>query len=91
MGTFDLVWCHIYTSCEPCPMCLWAIFWARIDKIYFANTQKDADDIGFDDGNFYEEFSKPIDKRSIPSTQIMHIEAKQVFDEWKKQMENVKY
>lgn len=91
LNTFDLNGCEIYTSCEPCPMCLWAIFRARIEKIYYANTQKDADEIGFDDGNFYQEFSKPIDQRKIPEVQVMYEEAKKVFDEWKEKVGNVEY
>lgn len=91
LKTFDLSGAEIYTSCEPCPMCLWAIFRARIDKIYYANTQADADEIGFDDGNFYQEFAKPIDQRSIPEIQIMHQEAKKIFDERKEKNDSVKY
>ncbi|HKL43668.1 MAG TPA: nucleoside deaminase [Candidatus Absconditabacterales bacterium] len=91
LNTFDLKGCEIYTSCEPCPMCLGAIFRARIEKIYYANTQKDADEIGFDDGNFYQEFSKPIDQRKIPEVQFMYLEAKKVFDEWKEKIGNVEY
>ncbi len=91
LKTFDLSWCEIYTSCEPCPMCLWAIFRSRINKIYYANTQKDADEIWFDDGNFYKEFSKPIDQRSIPEIQFMYDEAKKVFDERKEKLGNVEY
>lgn len=91
LKTFDLSWCEIYSSCEPCPMCLWAIFWSRIDKIYYANTQADADEIGFDDWNFYKEFSKSIDKRSIPEIQIMYDEAKKVFDERKEKTKNILY
>jgi len=91
LKTFDLSWCEIYSSCEPCPMCLWAIFWSRIDKVYYANTQADADEIGFDDWNFYKEFSKPIDQRSIPEIQIMYDEAKKVFDERKEKTKNILY
>ena len=91
LWTFDLSGCEIYTSCEPCPMCLWAIYWARIRKIYYWNTQKEADDIGFDDGNFYKELELPIWKRSVPEEQIMFDEAKKVFDEWKEKVKNIKY
>ncbi|MCK9467119.1 MAG: nucleoside deaminase [Candidatus Absconditabacterales bacterium] len=91
LKTFDLSGCEIYSSCEPCPMCLGAIFWSRIDKVYYANTQADADEIGFDDGNFYKEFSKPIDQRSIPEIQIMYDEAKKVFDERKEKTKNILY
>lgn len=91
LWTFDLSGCEIYTSCEPCPMCLGAIYWARIWKIYYWNTQKEADEIGFDDWNFYKELELPIRKRSVPEEQIMFDEAKKVFDEWKEKVENIKY
>jgi len=91
LWTFDLSGCEIYTSCEPCPMCLWAIYWARIKKIYYWNTQKEADEIWFDDGNFYKELALPIWKRSVPEEQIMFDEAKKVFDEWKEKIKNIKY
>ncbi len=91
LETFELDGCELYTSCEPCPMCLWATLWSRIDRIYYANTQKDADEIGFDDGNFYDEFTKKIEERKVPQIQIMHNEAKTVFNEWKDQMGNVEY
>ena len=91
LWTFDLSGCEIYTSCEPCPMCLWAIYRARIWKIYYWNTQKEADEIWFDDGNFYKELELPIWKRSVPEEQIMFDEAKKVFDEWKEKVTNIKY
>lgn len=91
LWTFDLSDCEIYTSCEPCPMCLGAIYWARIWKIYYWNTQKEADEIGFDDWNFYKELALPIWKRSVPEEQIMFDEAKKVFDEWKEKVQNIKY
>lgn len=89
--TFDLAGCEIYTSCEPCPMCLWAIYRARIDKIYYANTEKDAHDIGFDDEIFYSEFSKPLNERKVSTEQIGHEEARKVFDQWKNEVEDIKY
>lgn len=91
LWTFDLSGCEIYTSCEPCPMCLWAIYWARIGKIYYWNTQKEADEIGFDDWNFYKELALPIWKRSVPEEQIMFDEAKKIFDERKEKVQNIKY
>ncbi len=91
LWTFDLSDCEIYTSCEPCPMCLWAIYRSRIWKIYYWNTQKEADEIWFDDGNFYKELEQPIWKRSIPEEQIMFDEAKKVFDERKEKITNIKY
>lgn len=79
LKTFDLSGCNIYTSCEPCPMCLSAIYWARIQTIYYANTKRDAGTIGFDDQFIYEEIDKPIAKRSIPAKQILHDEAQKAF------------
>lgn len=77
-----LDWCEIYTSCEPCPMCLWAIYRAHISKIYYADTQEDAAKIGFDDNFIYEELSTPKSKRKIPMKQINHKEALKVFQKW---------
>ncbi|MEO8211335.1 MAG: nucleoside deaminase, partial [bacterium] len=83
LSTFSLEGCIIYTSCEPCPMCLAAIHWARIDKIYHANTREDAAEINFDDHHIYNEVSKPIHERIIPMIQLLRDEAKKVFDEWR--------
>ena len=74
----------IYTSCEPCPMCLAAIHWARIDRIVYANTRKDAADIGFDDDFLYIEIAKNVTARLIPSDQLMQAEARKIFDKWLK-------
>jgi guanine deaminase len=91
LKTFQLNGCEIYCSCEPCPMCLSAIYWARIDKIYFANTKNDAANIGFDDAFIYDEIEKPIDKRSIPIETLMRNEAKEVFDLWLKKEDKIEY
>ena len=91
LENFDLNGCEIYTSCEPCPMCLAAIYWSRIDTIYYANTQKDAADIQFDDAFFYEELDKPIDKRSIPMKQMMRDEAITVFQAWANKEDKTPY
>lgn len=91
ISNFDLAGCEIYTSCEPCPMCLAAIFWARIDCIYFANTKKDAADINFDDDFFYQEIDKPLSERSIPMKQIMREEALQVFHAWTNKEDKISY
>ncbi len=91
LNTFNLSGCEIYTSCEPCPMCLGAIYWARLDKIYFANTKADAKDIGFDDSFIYKEIELPVDKRSIPNIQIMRHEALKVFKEWEEKEDKIEY
>jgi tRNA(Arg) A34 adenosine deaminase TadA len=82
LGSFQLTGCIIYTSCEPCPMCLGAIYWARPDKVYFANTREDAAHIDFDDNMIYEELSKALEDRDIPFEQVGRSEAIQVFREW---------
>ncbi len=82
LGSFKLDGCEIYTSCEPCPMCLAAIYWARIGKVWFGNTRSDAADIGFDDDFLYRELAQPMDDRSLKMGQILPSEAKQAFQEW---------
>src|SRR5512133_25510 len=84
LNTFDLSGCTLYTSCEPCPMCLSAAYWARVDKIYYAAGREDAADVGFNDAFMYEEFLKPMSERRIPIEQILKNEGVEPFDEWKK-------
>ena len=84
MNTFDLSGCVIYTSCEPCPMCLSAVYWAKIDTIYYANTRQDAEDIGFNDKFIYDEIQKTLDKRQLPIKQMMRDEAQGAFKLWDK-------
>jgi guanine deaminase len=91
LGTFDLKGCEIYTSCEPCPMCLAAIYWARLDRIYYGNTRQDAAAIGFDDEFLYQELPKPINERSIPTAQLDAARAKAAFDEWERKGDKVRY
>ena len=83
-GAYSLQGCEIYTSCEPCPMCLGAIYWARIDKLFYAATKDDAAKADFDDSFIYKEISLPKDQRSIPSLQIMRDDAVKVFEAWNK-------
>ncbi|PWS31460.1 nucleoside deaminase [Pedobacter paludis] len=82
LGTFDLSGCVIYTSCEPCPMCLGAIYWSRIETIYYGNTKADAGKIGFDDKFIYDELDKPMEKRSLPVLQLLRDEASHAFKLW---------
>ena len=83
--------CSLYTSCEPCPMCLSAIYWARIDNIYYANTRNDAKDIGFDDALIYDEVSKPVDSRMIPMVQCDCVNRLQAFQVWSLKNDTVEY
>ena len=91
LNDFNLNGYELYSTCEPCPMCLSAIYWARIDKIYYANTRKDAQKIDFDDSLIYSEFQKNIDKRKIPMVQMMRNEALKSFELWDKKKDKVKY
>ena len=91
LGAFSLDGCDIYASCEPCPMCLAAIYWARIGRIFSANTRDEAAAIGFDDEFLYREIPKPIEERSIPTKHLAIPEAKAVFAEWEKKPDKVPY
>ena len=91
LNNFNLNGCDLYTSCEPCPMCLSAIYWAHIDKIYYANTRSDAQKIDFDDSLIYSELTKKIDQRKIPMAQLMREEALKAFELWDKKIDKVKY
>lgn len=82
LGTFNLEGCEIFASCEPCPMCLGAIYWARINKLYYAGNQNDAAKANFDDSFIYKEISLAKEKRSIPSEQMLQDEAQKVFEDW---------
>lgn len=91
LGTFDLSGCEIYSSCEPCPMCLSAIYWARIDRIYFSGSRHDAAEAGFDDQFLYDEIVKDLDKRTIPVTVLIPQEGKQPFADWEKYESKIEY
>ncbi len=91
LGTFQLDGCELYTSCEPCPMCLGAIYWARPDKVFYANTRQNAAKIGFDDEFIYQEIEKPLNDRKIPFQQIDREEAIKVFEEWDAKDDKVMY
>ncbi len=82
LRTFELKGCEVYTSCEPCPMCLGAIYWSRLDRIYFANTADDAAQIGFDDAFIYEELKQIHSQRRVPMVQMMRDEALEGFRAW---------
>jgi guanine deaminase len=91
LGTFTLEGCEIYTSCEPCPMCLSAIFWARIERIYYANTRADAARIGFDDDEIYHEVARPLSDRKVPNEQLLADEGRAAFDAWEAKPDKILY
>jgi guanine deaminase len=91
LETFDLSGCELYTSCEPCPMCLGAIYWAKFDKVYYGNTREDAAKSGFNDSFIYDEIPLPLSDRKIEMVQMGHKEALQVFDLWDKNEKKIKY
>ena len=88
---FHLDDCELYTSCEPCPMCLAALYWARIQRVYYANTRKDAAKIQFDDALIYREIKLPLSRRRIPMRQLLRDEAQQVFKLWAAKSDKVNY
>ena len=91
LKSFQLEGCEIYTTCEPCPMCVGAIYWARPSKVFYGNTRKDAAKIGFDDSLIYNELPKPISKRKIPMIRCMKEEALVAFLEWEKKADKIAY
>ena len=91
LGTFQLDECEIYTSCEPCPMCLGAIYWARPKRVYYAATREDAELAGFDDSFIYSEIQVPGKERTIPFQQIFRSEAKKIFKEWIDSENSIEY
>ena len=91
LNTFQLNGCELYTTCEPCPMCLGAIYWARLDRVYFGNTREDAARIGFDDAAIYDQMAAPILQRSIPMEPLMREQALEAFREWERNTVKIPY
>jgi guanine deaminase len=91
LGIFELKDCELYTSCEPCPMCFGAIYWARLSRVYFANTAEDAAKIGFDDSFIYGELRQPHSQRRIPAIQMMREEALAGFRAWTAKPDKISY
>ena len=91
LNTFNLSGCELYSTCEPCPMCLSAIYWSHIDKIFYANTRNDAKNIDFDDSFIYSEINKKIEDRKIKMTQMLRDEALKAFKIWDEKVDKIKY
>lgn len=91
LNSFSLQGCELYTSCEPCPMCLGAIYWSRVDRVFFAATRQDAAAAGFDDALFYEELAKAPGDRQLSTVQMLRKQALAAFDEWKRMPGKVAY
>jgi tRNA(Arg) A34 adenosine deaminase TadA len=91
LGSFQLAGCDIYSSCEPCPMCLGAIYWARPARVLFGNTRQDAAAIGFDDSLIYAELAMPIERRKIPMIPLLREEAQEAFRAWQRKADKVRY
>ena len=91
LGLFELKGCELYTSCEPCPMCLGAIYWTRLARVFFGNIAADASKIGFDDSSIYREISRPHSERGIPMIQMMREEALAAFRDWEEKANKIPY
>ena len=91
LNTFNLSGCELYSSCEPCPMCLSAIYWSHIEKIFYANSRNDAKNIDFDDSFIYSEINKKIEERKIKMTQMLRDEALKAFKIWDNKVDKIKY
>ena len=91
LGTFNLSGCEIYSSCEPCPMCLGAIYWARLDRLFYGNTKADAARIGFDDAFIYKELALPLSERTLRAEQLLGKEAIATFEAWERKTDKTPY
>ncbi len=91
LGTFRLAGCEIYASCEPCPMCLGAIYWARLDRLYFAAGREDAEQAGFDDGHIYRELGTAAAERTLPTSRLLVEPARGVLERWRVAPEKIPY
>jgi tRNA(Arg) A34 adenosine deaminase TadA len=91
LGSFDLSGCEIYCSCEPCPMCLGAIYWAHLDRIYYGNSRKDAAEVGFDDDFIYREIDTAPEDREKKIEELLPEEAKKAFRMWEEKADKIKY
>lgn len=91
LGTFNLSGCEIYSSCEPCPMCLGAIYWARLDRLFYGNTKADAAHIGFDDAFIYKELAQPLSERTLRAEQLLGKEAIATFEAWEQKTDKTPY
>ncbi len=91
LGTFNLSGCDIYSSCEPCPMCLGAIYWARLDRLFYGNTKADAARIGFDDAFIYKELALPLSERTLRAEQLLGKEALATFEAWEQKTDKTPY
>ena len=91
LGDFRLPGCELYSSCEPCPMCLGAIYWARVDRLFFAATRQDAAEAGFDDEWLYREIPLPVAQRRLPTRQLLREASLDAFDQWKAKPDRIPY
>lgn len=91
IGSFDLTGCQLYTSCEPCPMCLATAYWAKVDKIYYAADREDAAEAGFSDQEIYDQISLPIEERSLPMERLLHKEIERPFKIWVENRDKIEY
>lgn len=91
IGDFQLRGCDLYSTCEPCPMCMGAIYWARLGKVYYANTREDAARIGFDDSFIYDQLALPVESRRIPMIQLMREQALKAFQAWEQSPDKIRY